>query len=892
MVAFVLSETIMADINKDKNKNTLIYNNTYTATVVASAPELGVALVQRAQGAAKISDIVLAYYPVMESPTGASAMPMYAVGCTVLCTRCYLNSMEVVFITGLCNKHMDARDNSYGHRKLYNAEAFTQSCAEALSGMRLLERMKPASGSAWIRNHANGFPADALPGDYEILDKITTLGLHVGRDVVQLRGSSLAMIDLTDFGSRVRLVGQAVETHTMLTEQVAADQFTVTNQAANIQESFGVLYTDGNVVDYDLDAETLTPRDEFAIPLYRLQNVSGALAQGFEEMVVGWPVVGGSPASRHDDTQEPPLLARRRLDYSGEASQASAHSIASVKTPWIQGITQLGYGGNATDPPYMFDDLREPYYKEQEPNEEPDIPEEEDEDAITDAAINKMVDKLLTGAYKEAMLKALQEHGFSVTSSQSSITGEEADVELPGGATQQQHYDLPEHIDITDPFTGRKQRYYSSMSFITQERDGSICICDGYGSEIRMCRGNIYISPALDLIMRPGRDLSSMVPGHLSLNAQGTITINSSDSMYVRAIKDLKIVGATDGTGVVTVESRATSGPDNTGLPGLVIRSDSNLSLTSVNDLYIGRNTNSGDGQGNVTVPDTSGSIIMDAGGNGGMYARCRSITVDANELTAGAFSAAENSVIMSEDGEETSTISGSAITMNTGSIGIFSGSVVMPATLNMKAVEDVVKAPLCRDGSAKTAQLNTATEPSLWLQGSMVIGQDLIVNGNGKFNGHGKRGHALQAYGIVETKDNVKLKPGSGSTKRRFREQELPPTPASAAPAASAASSAAENAATRSYQDWFITGNQFAFPLTYNVDLTIMPGMVWQERSKLSDNPGEFWHETYMKDAEGNETACYPGYDIWETAKVSERGGKKDTPLNEGYVTNAKHED
>lgn len=876
----------MADISKDKNKNTLVYNNTYTATVVASAPELGVALVQRAQGAAKISDIVLAYYPVMESPTGASAMPMYAVGCTVLCTRCYLNSMEVVFITGLCNKHMDARDNSYGHRKLYNAEAFTQSCADALSGMRLLERMKPASGSAWIRNHANGFPADALPGDYEILDKMTTLGLHVGRDIVQLRGSALAMVDLTDFGNRVRIVGQSVETHTALAERVVADQFTVTNQAANIQESFGVLCTDGNVVDYDLDAQTLTPRDEFAIPLYRLQQVSGALAQGFEDMIVGWPIVGGNAASRHDDTQEPPLLARRRLDYSGESSQASAHSISSIKTPWIQGITQLGYGGNATEPPYMFDDLREHYYKQQEPNAEPDIPEEENEDAITDAAINKMVDKLLTGSYKESMLKALQDHGFSVTSSQSSITGKEVDIELPGGATQKQHYDLPEHIDITDPATGRKQRYYSSMSFITQERDGSICICDGYGSEIRMCRGNIYISPALDLIMRPGRDFSSMVPGHLSLNAQGTITVNSSDSMYLRAVKDLKAVGATNGTGVVTIESRAVKGPQDTGLPGLVLRSDSNMSVTAVNDLYIGRNSNHGDGKEKATEPEIEGSIVMDAGGKGCMYARCRSITVDSNELTAGAFTMASD--------DSAGVIKGTAITMTTDSLGIFSDYVTMPATLNMKTMEDVVKASLCRGGRSREARLNTAAKPSIWLQDSMVIGQDLIVNGQGRFNGHGKRGHALHAYGIISTTDDAEIAPKAKSTKRHFTEQAMPPTPVSAAPATAVAPSGAANASKRSYQDWFITGNQFAFPSTYNVVMPIIPGMVWQERTKKNTQDWQPWKEVYMDDGKGNITACYPGYDIWENADVTARGDRQNYKKLKagGYATNAKHED
>ncbi len=334
------------------------------------------------------------------------------------------------------------------------------------------------------------------------------------------------------------------------------------------------------------------------------------------------------------------------------------------------------------------------------------------------------------------------------------------------------------------------------------------------------------------------------------------------------------------------MESRAVKGPQDTALPGLVLRSDSNLSLTAVNDMYIGRNSNHGDGKEKATQPKNEGSIVVDAGGNGSVYARCKSITVDANQLTAGAFT-------MPPD-DTAGLIEGTAITMTPTSMGIFADAVTMPATLNMKTAEDVVKASVCRGGSLREARLKTSSKPSMWLQDSMVIGQDLIVNGQGRFNGHGKRGHALHAYGIISTTDDAELAPKAKSTKRHFTEQALPPTPVSAAPATTVAPAAASNASSRSYQDWFITGNQFAFPKTYNVAMPLIPGMVWQERTKKSIPGWRPWQEVYLDDGKGNITACYPGYDIWENAAVTARGGSKNyKKLNAGgYATDAEHKE
>ena len=82
-----------------------------------------------------------------------------------------------------------------------------------------------------------------------------------------------------------------------------------------------------------------------------------------------------------------------------------------------------------------------------------------------------------------------------------------------------------------------------------------------------------------------------MVPRHQSYNAQGHTTINTGKSMYLRAVNDMKIVGATDGSGMVTLESRAVSNELLTN--GLLIKCKVGTAIVG-NDIYIGRNSGNG----------------------------------------------------------------------------------------------------------------------------------------------------------------------------------------------------------------------------------------------------------------------------------------------------------
>lgn len=106
---------------------------------------------------------------------------------------------------------------------------------------------------------------------------------------------------------------------------------------------------------------------------------------------------------------------------------------------------------------------------------------------------------------------------------------------------------------MKDTYTGKTKRIYKCTSFITQEEDGSILIKDGWGSEIRMSGGNIYISSALDTFIRPGRDCIGLVPRRLELDANGAAVIAAKKSVKVASESNLYLSSAVSGEDGYTV---------------------------------------------------------------------------------------------------------------------------------------------------------------------------------------------------------------------------------------------------------------------------------------------------------------------------------------------------
>ena len=811
--------------------------------VICSVPALGIAIVSTTDGTATCRRSYICFLPYHDSETGVIAKPSVTEGSTVLCCE-HPTQAHQAFIVAVLNYAPGDVQDTLNSRALYRLDNVVSNNDPVFNSV--LDQLTETLGGV-PENHAHSVDLDALPGDYDLLDKSGHTGLHIGRLLSTLHGSPMAFTDTAGLAHVVRQVGQTLERHTLSRMELSTQDVTVDNIAVTPSEAFG--QASGAALKENKDEDTVELINDATVPLYRLQSVSGALADGEERTILGFP----ADSQEHTSETEPPLLAKDRRSLSGELSRASTLSIQSIKTPDIRGLQQLGYNQG------KLDDLLTPYTPgKQEKQEQLKAPSPEVE--ISDAALNKLVDTLFTADYLDKLCEKLAERGLMVSSKDATLTAQvKGTSNISGPVDNKQEYDLPASLQLEDPVTGRKQTYFATSSFISQEPDGSILICDGYGSEVRLSRGNIYISPALDLFLRPGRDLSAMVPRHQSYNSQDTCTINSSKSIYVRAIQDLKMAGATGEKGVVVLESRATKNTDPPG--GLIIRSASNAAFVGTN-ILVARKEQESQTEGQMVDP-RPGVIIIDAGKTGTLYERARAATYEATELLLGALTDTNSS----------------AISINNTQIGIYAKQVFAPTELIMLNVNGAESVSVPRAGEIDTITLATADNPTIRLKDSIAVGGDIICNGNAQINGQ------LKARVVGSTSELMaKLK----DPKTELAPQKLDPVEPNGTVGANVADVITDDGVRNGvYQDYFIAANAFAFPLSYNIAVDMrMPGMVWQTMAAQTASSSTKWRETYIKDINGEETACYPGVEVWDTATIS-LGGYEEKPLKGEYIIN-----
>ena len=818
----------------------------FLATIIVSAPEFGIALVMSAEGTPDTKHMFLAHLPLNDADTGAISQANFVDGTTVVCLQ-NDNAPDKCYIIAPANYVIGDVTNTLYGRANYNLTDMAESQSTAL--LTALENQL-AGSSIDFQTFAHGSDRDVLPGDTDIIDVNGNAGLHIGRFLAQLRGSPAAFIDVSNITNAIRAVATKTEQHLPLSVILRDKELHVQDIAVTEAESFGVQNN-----PMKIDDNLLAYSDENAIPLYRLQQTKGAAVDGKEELVVGFPQ---NKDKKHYVTTEPPILAKKRTAIDGTLSEASAQAITSIKSPAIQAIHQVAY--NKDKDPAAQQDILQPYeptYIEYEAYPQPDKPEF----AISDAAINKLIDTLFTGDYLERLQEKMAEHGLAISTKEGTLETLITGSTFKTGTTNKQEYGLPDQIQLTDPVTGKTSTYFKSTSFISQEPDGSILICDGYGSEIRMSRGNIYISPALDLFFRPGRDLSAMVPRHQSYNAQSTTTINTAGNAYIRATGDLKIAGATDGSGVVTLECDA---KDTNSVAGLIIRSTSGATLTGA-DIYIGINSGIGSTTNNVVEPARAGTIVIDACSKGKISMRSNEQLVDSNNIYLLA--------------NMKTTEQGSAILINDTHIGIYTRTVDMPASVRMTQAKAENKVTVVRNGAAIDVSLVYSSFPQLMVESSVVVGGSIICNKQGRFC------EGIVAKGVASTS------PFCGVVSYKFNDPfELTeidkPQPTTVG---ESISDSIVQLTQSIYQDSYVSSNSFAFPTTYNVPVTLrVPGMLWQTQT---GETGPKWSEPEMKSPGGQNgqriTMCYPGVDVWlGDATISDKKYKT-TSLNKGYITN-----
>jgi len=816
-------------------------------------PDIGQALVMRIGGTAGGRDVYKANLPYSDGITGVSVYNALSEGVCVDCVAVKNGSLTECNITGVSKYWKDRNRGSWNGKQ--TAVALPEIAAR-------LARAFIGDKTGLILPHSAGVPQKILPGDVLMRDKKSGVGLDVRRQAAGLCGPNIARLDVTA-DDYVRAMGAQVSLETPMSESVDEGDVAVENHAQAIGEAFGVLngYPPMRVVGSG-DDRKLEPVNQDAIPLYRLQRMCGSLVGGDDKLVFGMP-----QAEIHDASFEPEVLAKTRTSTTGALSSAGSERVCSIKTPDIPAMTQLGYRRQSAVPGHdgKFVELREPFVPGEPPVLEFPLDKYFDnlseEERVRDSALYLFARRILNKGYTDAGYVPEKGLGYH-----ESTQPDSAATEQTTSPTSAPTLPLPKII----PIPGAKpkdERHYDSTSFITQEPDGSICLCDGYGSEIRMSRGNIYISPALDLYIRPGRDMSVMAGRHQSYNSQGSLTLNTSDSMFTRSAHRMEFCAGTakdTGNEGIVMESRNVSGD-------VVLRSAHNLSMTGAANVLLGRRQ----------TPNTTGGqqaafgmVSVDAGDGGSGYINGGAgMTVEAGALDICALSE-------TAEGETT----GTAIRLTRTSVDILAKAVHIPAQVLLTSPPDGVNLLVPRAGEEVKVTAATATPG----RETIVVGGQMIVHGTTKIQSDTLICGRAIANGMISTsRFNAQLSPKvlDPNTDLYVFKKTEPPDVSYLSDRALVAANVIEELqkAPNILSADYCMQHEFRFPASYGVQKDIVfPGMVWQEHTD-----GAYWSEDGVPSSDGQLTMCYPGATVWKEAKVSAVYGTKPFNVN-GYRINA----
>lgn len=157
-----------------------------------------------------------------------------------------------------------------------------------------------------------------------------------------------------------------------------------------------------------------------------------------------------------------------------------------------------------------------------------------------------------------------------------------------------------------------EQDYYEMESFITLLEDGGVVIGDGYGGEIRMTGGSVFISAPGDVWLKSGRHSTIWSGADCSIRAYNGIDMSTTkDSVRIKSEKHFMALAGNDGyEGGILLESRGRFGGynfencgDDVLFGGIVLHARESAIAAVGDSVYVGTKEDADDGK-----------IILDAG--------------------------------------------------------------------------------------------------------------------------------------------------------------------------------------------------------------------------------------------------------------------------------------
>jgi hypothetical protein len=148
------------------------------------------------------------------------------------------------------------------------------------------------------------------------------------------------------------------------------------------------------------------------------------------------------------------------------------------------------------------------------------------------------------------------------------------------------------------------QNFYETECYISLLEDGGVVIGDGYGAEIRMSAGCVFISAPGDVWLKGGRDVQTWAGNDAIIRANKSIDISSTEkNVRIKAENNLMLFGGNEdstsdtgggGRGGVLIESRSETatydfekGGDNVEFGGIVLRAPKSNVVSLSKQIYM-----------------------------------------------------------------------------------------------------------------------------------------------------------------------------------------------------------------------------------------------------------------------------------------------------------------
>lgn len=160
------------------------------------------------------------------------------------------------------------------------------------------------------------------------------------------------------------------------------------------------------------------------------------------------------------------------------------------------------------------------------------------------------------------------------------------------------------------------QKFYQTECFVSLLEDGGVVIGDGYGAEIRMVGGCVFISAPGDVWMKGGRDVQTWAGNDAIVRANKTVDVSATEkNVRIKSEKNVLILAGNEGQdGGILLESRGTLTTydfeecgDKIKFAGVVARAPKSNVVSLAKDIYL--RTGGGDvQQGDITIDASKGA--------------------------------------------------------------------------------------------------------------------------------------------------------------------------------------------------------------------------------------------------------------------------------------------